>query len=61
MQPISASEQWHTLSTSVSRVVEDVPWVAGSADFVEGVNQGVLMLGLERNVEIDLGSGGGVA
>ncbi len=39
----------------------DVPWVAGSVDFVEGVNQGVLMLGFERNVEIDRGSSGGVA
>src|SRR6266702_7444014 len=36
---------------------EDVPWMPRSADLVERVNQGVLTVGLERNVEVDRGVG----
>ncbi len=35
--------------------------MAGTADFVEGIDQGILTLGLERNVEVDRGFGGWVA
>src|ERR1700761_1745789 len=45
------------MSTSVIGVVGDVLWMAGSTDFIQGVNQGVLILGLERHVEVDRGFG----
>ena len=35
--------------------------MVGTADLVEGVDQGILTLGLERNVEVDRGFGGWVA
>ena len=49
------------VSASVIGVAWDVLWVAGSTDFIEGINQGVLILGLERNVEVDRGFSGRVA
>lgn len=37
--------------------VEDVLSVCRVADFIEHINEGVLMMGLERDVEVDCGAG----
>src|SRR6266702_1514402 len=34
-------------------VGEDVPWMPGTADLVESVDQAVLVVGLECNAEVD--------
>jgi hypothetical protein len=39
---------------------EDVLWVPGLADLVKGIDQGVLAVGLERNMEVDRGAVGRV-
>jgi len=36
-------------------MTEDVLWMPGAADLVKLVYQGVLTLGLERNVKVDCG------
>jgi len=38
----------------------NVLWMPGIADLIEYVNQGVLVVRLERNVEVDRGAGGRV-
>ncbi len=43
----------------MSGVVGDVLWKPGIADLVEGIDQGVLAVRLERNVKVDRGVGGG--
>ena len=45
------------MGTSVSGVVEDVLRMTGTADFVEGIDQRILALGVERNVKVDRGFG----
>ena len=39
----------------------DVPWMARFTDLINRINQCVLIVGLERNVEIDSGTRGRVA
>jgi len=36
---------------------ESVPWMLGTADLVERIDQGIFAVGLERNVEVDRGAG----
>ena len=47
--------------THVSGVVVDVLWMRRLADLIKCVNQGILTVGLERNVKVDCGAGRRVA
>ena len=50
------------MRTQLSRgVVVDVPLMRRLADLIKCVNQGVLTVGLERNVKVDCGAGRWVA
>lgn len=43
------------------RVLVDVPWMLRVTNLIQRINHGVLVVRLERNVEVDSGTGGRVA